>query len=477
MPPRRRVLVASIVALGLSTTARLTGSPAEDNPAIELLAFAATGAPAEFAADLFIRIAESPNVSDTARKRELLNDAFMRAYGAQESFKRAAASAPIDSPAGGVTRALATGLDMLTLQLRATAGMVEVDPARAREMFEWIDFYLPRATCRDLLVPVADEYYSTLAAISRRTFGDTPEERGDALRFFELYLWRTHLPSEIPALVKAVKTLELTLVDAGYLEAAIGALTNQIDSDPRGFSSYGLEIVSHMTELADANRNNGVLGETLMRAARKLIAAQISAARCTDSAAETAIAETFNAILRRKELAPTDVPPVTTNDARSARLLGAAVVGVYWRTPDAKRLVDRLQDLRDLAAGPRTMAIKAGPDWQRLALQWLQEVDAWNGAREASEREFFDQRVLLYDQFMNVVLPGTLRERAVQSWIEFLRRSENGRIPRTAWMANVIRLFDRGEPTTIKAMEESGHYLLTMYARAERLLGNVRRDP
>ena len=167
--PRGRFWGRSTVPLLVSLAAVIhLNAASEKSAAVEALANDAAAVPAEFAADLFIRIAASPNLDDRARKRELLENAFMRAYGAQESFKRATPVAPFDSQAGGVARAYATGLDTLTLQLRAVAGLVTVSAARARELFEWITFYQPPAACESLLVPVADEYYAMLATIARR---------------------------------------------------------------------------------------------------------------------------------------------------------------------------------------------------------------------------------------------------------------------------------------------------------------------
>ena len=143
-------------------------------PTIEALVFDVAGGPAEFSADLLIRLAGSPAVADPEWKRELLETAFLRAYGVHDSHKRAAPGAAVDSRAGGFTRAYATGLDALTLQVRAVLGMIPLDPARARELFEWIDFYLPPASCSDLLIPVADEYYAALGTIARRTFPPAP---------------------------------------------------------------------------------------------------------------------------------------------------------------------------------------------------------------------------------------------------------------------------------------------------------------
>jgi len=442
---------------------------------MEALVNDASAVPAEFAADLFIRIAGSPNLDDRARKRELLENAFMRAYGAQEAYKRATPVAPFDSQAGAAARAYATGLDALTLQLRAVAGLVPINPARARELFEWITFYQPPSSCDSLLVPVADEYYATLATIARRTFDATAEGRASALRFFEIYLWRAHLPSEVPAVLRAVKTMRLARAEAGYFEGALSAIVDHVDTDPRGFSTFGLDIVPKMTELADVDRAAGVLGEALMRAERRLLVGQLSTARCSDSATETPIAESFNTIVRRRDFPPDLVTPLTTADVRPAKVLGAAPPERYWQSEDARRLLLAVLALRDSAAGRRSVIIKRGNEWQAQALQFLTDLELWNGARETIERDYFDQKSLLYDIYLNVVLPGALKTRALRSFADFLARSDTGRVPHALWFSNVRRLAEHGDTAT-SAMEQSGHYLLTLYARAERLLDNNRRE-
>jgi hypothetical protein len=469
---RRATLV---LVLGLSSSIHLNAT-SEKGAAVEALAGDASGAPAEFAADLLIRIAQSPNIDDPARKRELLEAAFMRAYGAQEPYKRLAPTVPLDSDAGSVTRARATGLDTLTLQLRAVAGLVPIDARRARELFEWIEFYLPPATCDAALVPVVDEYYATLATIARRTFDNTVEGHAEALRFFGIYLWRTHLPSEIPAVVRAVKAMRLSRVEAGYFEEALSAIVDHTDSDARGFSTYGLEIVQRMSDLADSDRIAGVFGEPLMRAQRRLLVAQLSTSRCSDSVAETPIAETFNTIVRRRGFTPDLVAPLTAADVWPVKVLGAAAAGPYWQTVDARRLLLGLLQLRDLAAGRRAVLVKRTTEWQAAAQEYLLDLELWNGSHDP-EREYFDQKSLLYDLYLDVVPPGALRARAVRSFVDFLRRSDTGRLPRELWFANVKRLLDRGDGATVPAMEQSGHHLLSIYASAERLLANNRRGP
>ena len=60
-----------------------------------------------------------------------------------------------------------------------------------------------------------DEYYTALGQIARLAY------RGnhiDALNFFELYLWRAHLPSEMPAVARAIQRFPRSQNEAAYLE-------------------------------------------------------------------------------------------------------------------------------------------------------------------------------------------------------------------------------------------------------------------
>jgi len=463
----------------LTWSATVAATRADERFSVDDLKNDASALPSEFAADLLIRLAGSPAIEDRTEKRTLLDAAFMRAYGAQEPYQRAAPppQTPIDSRAGGYTRAYATGLDVLTLQIRAALAMVPVDPARARELFEWIDFYLPAASCDSALVAVADEYYAALATIARGTFGpeSSPDGDGEALRFFALYLWRAHLPSEVPAIAKAVRALHLRRLDAAFLDATLQTIVEHLDRDARGFSTYGLEIVSKMSELANEHRNEGVFGETVMRTLRKLLTAELSAARCGDSSSEGSITESFNDIVRRKELPRDVVLPIAVNETRPAKVLGRAAVDRYWQTPDAQRLYLAVVRLRDAGGtGARAVLIKRSSEWQMQAQSYLLDLELWNGVHEPVDRDYLDEKAILFDVYLDVVPSGALRARAMRSLIEFLRKSRTGREPRTLWFAHVLRLLQRHDPATGPAMEQSGDEILATYARVERLLARKR---
>ena len=82
---------------------------------------------------------------DKEWRRELLDKAYMRAYGAPEQYRRATTQqVPPDSRQGAQLFAYATALTRVTLQIRAVELMAFVDPEHARELFEWIDLNLAR---------------------------------------------------------------------------------------------------------------------------------------------------------------------------------------------------------------------------------------------------------------------------------------------------------------------------------------------
>ena len=206
------VVLAAAGVVGLGGTQE----PVPRDPVLVALADDAAGAPPEFAADALLRIASSSRITDPVWRRELLNDAFMRAYGVREQYRRGSTQPiPPDTRQGAQQLAFTTSLTRVSLQVRAAQLMAFADPERARELFEWIDLNLAPGACDDPLVPAADEYYSALSLLARTTFGD---DRGEALRFLSLYLWRAHLPSEIPAVVRALEKFEPEPDEAAFLE-------------------------------------------------------------------------------------------------------------------------------------------------------------------------------------------------------------------------------------------------------------------
>src|SRR5207253_10732079 len=93
---------------------------------IDALAADSRAAAPEFAADILLRLAGSSRV-DPAWRRELLEEAYLRAYAAAEAYRQAAASAtPLDTRQNAQAVASATGLTRVSLQVRVTEMMATV---------------------------------------------------------------------------------------------------------------------------------------------------------------------------------------------------------------------------------------------------------------------------------------------------------------------------------------------------------------
>ena len=125
------------VPFALALLAASAAGAAQYPPEIDALVQRARSAPAEFAADVLIRLAASTRVTDKAARRELLEEAYTRAQGAQQRWKRVAALAPPrGTPADLLSRAYAQDVDGGSLSCRVVRAMLDLDPARARRLFE-----------------------------------------------------------------------------------------------------------------------------------------------------------------------------------------------------------------------------------------------------------------------------------------------------------------------------------------------------
>ena len=466
-------LVAA-AALGVRAQTRL----APDSDILDLVR-RARELPADFAADALIRLAGSPRIVDNDWRRELIDDAFGRAYGAQAPYARASnLGVPRDSRQGAELFSYTTALTRLTLQVRAAQFMLLLDRNHARELFGAIDLRLSPGRCEDALVPAVDEYYSAASLFASQAFGDN---RGDAIRFLELYLWRAHLPSEMPAIARAVQRFRARPDEAPYLEGVIRWILDKGSLDPRGFSSADLDIVSRIADLQKADHDLGVTGSHLMAALREYLLAQLKGPRCGDSITEALMPASFNAALKRVN-ADDEVKPI--DDGRGALpspMLGVARIDLYWQTPEARQLRLDLLRLHGPDRLPLPIKVRRTREWRDDAERLLVDLELWQGHREASGRDFFYQKSVLFSDLTDLMPISTVRGRALRSFVEFLRVADLDGDNRGLWFAFVMRLLDlaygeyRGEILT--ALEQSHHPVLSLYAQMQRTIAvNGRSD-
>lgn len=449
------------------------------DPAVETLVSDTRLAPPEFAADVLLRLAGSSRVADAEQRRELLEEAYLRAYAASESYRRTApSSTPPDSRQGAQATASATALTRVSLQVRAAELMASVDQARAREMFEWIDLDLVPGSCDSPLVPAVDEYYMGLAVLARTTFDNDFQGRSDALRFMTLFMWRAHLPVEMPAVARALRRFRPTIDEAQYLEGAFRWILESSLRDPRSFSAASQDAVVQMMALEDADRALGILHWNVTRALRDYLVTQFKGPRCSDSLSDGPAIDTFNSALRRREVLPETIAPLAAGETRPSSLLASARIDRYWQTLEARRLYEAGVRLRGTGKNPVPNSVRMTDAWRLQAEHLLTDLEQWSGSREALERDYFYQKAMLYTLLVDLVPQSPLRARALRSFVDFLRHSDRDRDNRTLWFAFANRIIEltrtADRALVLDLLEESRHPVLALYGRVERTLGSNR---
>ncbi len=459
------ILLALIVA-----AAAAAADPAAHDAAIEALVTDAYGAPPEFAADVLLRIAGSARVVDPVWKQELAAEAFLRAYAAVEPYRRTAGPLPVASRQAAQVEAYATGLNRVTLQIRAVQLMATLNPGRARELFEWMDVAPAAATCADPLVPAVDEYYNAVSTLAR-TFR---RSRSDALQFLEYYLWRAHLPSEIPAVVLAVQRFRPSHDEAVQLEGFLDALLAQSSADARGFSSSNIEIVGRVADLQFFDRMREVPGWFLMDALRTYVLKQLANPRCSDSVTETLLPATFNGALRLLHVGDNEVKRIEGAVVAPSRMLPPAHIDLFWQDGTARQLRNEWLALRGSEQKPVPQSVRRTTEWRDVALSFLTSVDHWTERDVPNERDYLFEKASLYVDCAEFAPKGAVRTRAVQAALDFLRHQDGDRAARPMWFVFVRRLLDlsarEGRGQVLSAMEQSGHPVIALYARCERLV-------
>lgn len=468
-----------LVALILLAAPLQTAQAIRDAEIEELAHRSATLAP-EFAADTLLRLSASPRIRDAAWKRELIEEAWNRSYAARELYRRAAPNAPADSRAAALTLAYDTKLDRVSLQARAVLGMAGHSASRAREMFEWIDFELKAQPCEEPLVPVLDEYYSTLAALARGSFGKSIMERADALWFLELYMWKASRPTEMLSIARAVLDYRASPGDALYLESVLQWILEHGVQEPRDFATAGPDLV---TKIADVDRydvSQSVLNGTLLRAFRRYLARQLSGPRCADSTAERPTLDAFNRLVDRRAPSVPDLRPIAASENRPSRVAAVARYDRMWQTGESQRLRAEATWLLGDRQRPRTAAFKNSREWQERAARFLQDLEIWNGAREPVDADYFFEKSILLTGFLEIAPQGALKARALADTIAFLKRTAGREAP-GAWYAHLSRLIDlardRDRQPILEALDASDHPALMTYGRLERMRVEDARRP
>jgi hypothetical protein len=402
----RLLLFAALAATASATT----------RPALFAdLADRARALPAEFAADALLRIADAPAVFDIAWKREVLEDAFRVASGAQQPLARRNWTG---KPGSLFDKAYAQGLDVCTLQCRAVHAMLAIDYKKARELFAEIPPpQIPRLTCDDALVYDPSIFYATAVEVAARAFN--AKEIADEEPFHLLLRFsQVTSPTQIAPAARMLAGASLKPAQMEALTASLGGVLQQISGDDRSFSAA-------LSDGADA-AIAALHSQPLVDAWQASVARQLKETRCTDP----------------QPAGQCDSPQCQ----QLAKQFSSLVVGPngYGLTPEQKSTAEWGGKLRLFLAG--------------LA-DWKDDNDP---------AEYFQFKTRFYSELYNQTPSGPERDLLLSAVLIWLQQNSYQRDHRVEWFYPVNTLIIHAP--SMRDLRRSADPVIAFYSELEQLL-------
>jgi hypothetical protein len=431
-------------------------------------------------------IAESDRITSKDRKRELLEEAFRVAAGAQQTVRLVSPpGSSVDTRAGYRARAHARKLDALSLQTRAVRAMMALDGQRARRLFAEIHgLQLPPLGCEDALVYEVSDYYDALGGLARTAFSEEEVARNADISFVQPYVSRMTSPAQVGPLARVVLAVGENRPDGlSRLARDFGAALAKISGDDRSFSFSVAKGSGGVAELLAACKQQNIPAHDLLKSARGYFVRHLSGRRCADNVAAAdgsfsnpEYVDSFNCLLSETALGGKTPAPITADEIKPSAVAERAVEYPYWQTPEAKRLLARLKELRFGADNrPLTEEQKKEARWLRSLRGLLDELTAWDGGGEASEADFFHQKSTLFEGLLKAAAPGPERDDVLNAFQAFLINARVRQDSRIDWFLHAEFIIkaahaaaEPDRPKLLEMLTNSGDPTLRLYARLEQ---------
>jgi hypothetical protein len=451
----------------------------------------------EFAADLLIRLAESPKVADPAWKRELIEDAFRLAATVQQPIKRVALpSSPTDTRAGFLASAFGLKMDALSLQCRAVDAMLLIDKQKARELFGEIPkLQLQPLTCEDALVYDVSYFYSTLKKVVETSFSQKEVRNNEPLQLAESYIGRVVSPVELSPSIDVITSIKTS---RSQLESLVYVFSKQLGSvsgDDRSFATSLFYVDRSIKNLAAQCLQVSISADGLLRAYRTYLIRHFSSSRCADNdyilskRAQSAVINDFNNDLRLKS--EKNISEISPDDIKPLKVEGIAKTQMHWQTPKASALLMKIKKLRfGSGDAPLSVIERESLDWQAEKEGFLKDLADWKKEDEKTEEDYFHQKSVLFRGLIELIPKETVREDLIRKFIEFLNSFDLSRGSRIEWFwqarfllkdtphvagtSNPVPTYVIRRSDLAPLVENTKNPVLYLYAQAEKLLSGTR---
>ena len=400
-------------------------------PDIFQLVERAQSVPPEFAASTLLRVAASPALSDKTWKKELLMEAFrfggMSRYPMQRSIIRGHGAE--SSQASLTSLAYAQKLDRLSLQGMAVKQMIPLDKAKAWDMFnEMQPPTVAKGSCEDLLLDNPSAYYDLIPLVIKLPARSMNAETS----WMNNFVVRVQSPVELPLIMNAIGRSIVLSEQWNLLGASLAAVLDRISGDDRAFTSSLPEVQEKLT-LTEQMMRSWANPEPLIVAHRSYLGRHLKEPRCGENK---------------------NVPVFA--DASRAQFMHLMFGGASRGLSDADKITEAWRD--EFQAYFRTI------------------LDAKPQSAE-TEEAFFLRKGGMLTAAVTMVPTGAELDKAVVQFLSYLANENMQQANFLLWFDQLAKLADLTRSLRpadhdgfLRAVEATGHPVLSLYAMRERIL-------
>jgi hypothetical protein len=419
-------------------------------PAIRPMVETARAAPPEMFADIVARLVEAGSIPQKDPQVDLLDEAFHAAAGAKEPVRLIAIQA-IQPDTRAIYRAKAgqLGLDALSLQSRILKELLTVDRPKARELFDQMVHPAQDVRgCDDPLLRDLSPYYEIAGAIAQSAFTAAEKEKDVHIQFLLTVLSQVKSPTELAAFASALESVQLK---REQFELLLASFAKTMESTDANFRSFAISIdtlqpeVETMTRRADSAH---IGTEALVKAYRKYLVAQLTAARCNDN---------FSGAPNAVAWIGMRTSPLSADETTPAKTEGVVKANPYFQLPDSQQVA---LGLRQLQAGDHS-----APDWPSRLADFLRDYSAWQPPGD--EMDVFHQRATVLAALLAAVPPGDDRDHILAMCDALLQSSDAEQQSPAEWLWQAKRLMEAAgadAPKMLASFRASGDPALLLYA-------------
>jgi hypothetical protein len=424
---------------------------------LDALISAANAAPAEFSADALIRLAALDQIGKD-RRIELLEQAFQKASGAQQPFKRHAVTMRTDGSAGYWNRVYSQDLDGLSLRLRAVESMLALDQGRARELFLRIPVpETPRLTCEEFQVYDVGRFYDVLGKLVQQTFTEKEIEAGEPFQILRRYSGALTSPVQAAPLAHLLAAAKASDADFRTLVDSFAGALKKVTGDDRSFA-YSATLGKEILAMADECRRRHVSPLPLIESYRLYLVINLTGARCADDDLMNAGKASFGVFSTQGAEDPNadfvsfyndklQVAPllrIEEVEATPARLEGVASGLRSCQDEQCRSIATQIRELLLSPAGtPYMPAEREKPEWQASLRAVLSALSDWKPGNATPPAEYFREKCAAYGDLMTLALTGANRDPVLHAILDFVNGNQFQTASRMEWFLPVNTLIGR----------------------------------